>query len=137
MTRSPRHTVLVLVASLTLGACLPAIAQAELSSGGLTELASKAQQEEEAAASTTATRPANEKRASESSLPGPLVLLGVGAAVALLLGIAFVIVRDARSAAPVAEGAFASGGGSQGAEARLRKRRAKAKAARQQRKRNR
>ena len=66
------------------------------------------------------------------------MLLGVGAALVLLLGIAFVIVRDARSVAPVAEGgAVSSGGGSRNAEAQLRRRRAKAKAARQQRKRNR
>ncbi len=138
ITRSLRNTLLVLAAALAVGgACLPALAQAELSSGSLTELATKAQQEEESAAATTAKLPANEKREAESPLPGPLVLLGVGAAVALLLGIAFVIVRDARSAAPVAEGALSSGGGARSAEARLRKRRAKAKAARQQRKRNR
>ncbi len=119
------------------GVCLPAIAQAELSSGSLTELATKAQQEEEAKTATTANLPANEKRTAESPLPGPLVLLGVGAALVLLLGIAFVIMRDARSAAPVPEGGISSGGGSRNAEAQLRRRRAKAKAARQQRKRNR
>ena len=130
--------MLVGAAALVLvGACAPAIAQAELSSGSLTELATKARQEEETAASTTATVPANEKREAESALPGPLVLSGVGAAVVLLLGIAFVIVRDARSAAPVTEGGLSAGGGSRSAEARMRKRRAKAKAARQQRKRNR
>lgn len=116
---------------------MPAIARAELSSSPLGQLATKAQQEEESAAATTASEPTSEKRASESALPGPLVLLGIGAAVVLLLGIAFVIVRDARSAAPVTEGALSSGGGSRNAEARLRKRRAQAKAARRQRKRNR
>ncbi len=53
----------------------------------------------------------------------------------LLGGVAFVIVRDARSRAPVVEGAIT--GGTRNPEARLRKRRARAKAARQQRKRNR
>jgi hypothetical protein len=139
ITRSPRHTVLLLRAVLALlvaSACLPGIARAELSSGGLPGLAAKAAQEEET--KSAATTPANGRRetGTSSPLPGPLVLLGVGAAAALLLGIAFVIVRDARTVAPVVEGA-ASGGGSRNAEARLRKRRAKARAARQQRKRNR
>jgi hypothetical protein len=136
---STRHTVLVLRAVLALlvaSACLPGMARAELSSGGLSELASKAAQEEET--SSTATTPANGKQTTgtSSALPGSLVILGVGVAVALLGGIAFVIVRDARSAAPVAEGATA-GGGSRNSESRHRKRRAKAKAAKQQRKRNR
>jgi hypothetical protein len=52
----------------------------------------------------------------------------------LLGGVAFVIVRDARSVAPVVEGAT---GGTRNPEGRLRKRRAQAKAARQQRKRHR
>jgi hypothetical protein len=55
--------------------------------------------------------------------------------VALLVGIAFMILRDAHSVAPVSDGP--SGGGTRNAAARLRRRRRKAKAARQQRKRNR
>ncbi len=54
----------------------------------------------------------------------------------LLGGIAFFIVRDARSVAPVVDG-LAGAGSAQERAARLRKRRAKAKAARRQRKRNR
>jgi hypothetical protein len=57
------------------------------------------------------------------------------AGVLLLGGIAFLIVRDARSVAPVGDGLV--GGSVQDKAARQRKRRAKAKAARQQRKRNR
>jgi hypothetical protein len=53
----------------------------------------------------------------------------------LLGGIAFFIVRDARSVAPVAD--TLGGGSAQERAARMRKRRAKAKAARRQRKRNR
>jgi hypothetical protein len=57
------------------------------------------------------------------------------AAVALLAGIAYLIVRDARSVAPVGDGL--GGGSASNSAARMRKRRAKAKAARRQRKRNR
>jgi hypothetical protein len=57
--------------------------------------------------------------------------------VALLVGIAYMILRDAHSVAPVSDGALGGGGGSRNAAARLRRRRRKAKAARQQRKRNR
>jgi hypothetical protein len=63
------------------------------------------------------------------------MLLAVVAGVLVLGGIAFVIVRDARAAAPVVEGAMA--GGTRNPEGRLRKRRAQAKAARRQRKRHR
>jgi hypothetical protein len=55
----------------------------------------------------------------------------------LLIGIAFVIVRDARRVASVGDGNLASGGAARDSAARLRQRRAKAKAARRQRKRNR
>ncbi|HEY2768599.1 MAG TPA: hypothetical protein VGI76_10090 [Solirubrobacteraceae bacterium] len=128
-----RAVLVLLVASVS----LPGLAHAELSSGSLSELASKAAQEEQT--QSTATTPANGKQETEtnSSIPGTLALLGVAAIVVLLGGIAFVIVRDARSAAPVADGAASGGGGSRSPEVRLRKRRAKAKAARQQRKRNR
>jgi hypothetical protein len=53
----------------------------------------------------------------------------------LLAGIAYFIVRDARSVAPVGEGGVA-GRPAADAAATMRKRRAKAKAGRQQRKRN-
>jgi len=53
----------------------------------------------------------------------------------LLLGIAFLIVRDARRVAPASD--EMQTGGSRDPAARLRKRRAQAKAARRQRKRNR
>jgi hypothetical protein len=62
----------------------------------------------------------------------PIFIVGA----VLLGGIAFFIVRDARSVAPVGD-ALAAGGSAQDRAARLRKRRAKAKAARRQRKRNR
>jgi hypothetical protein len=74
--------------------------------------------------------------AAESSSNGNTALiLAFVAAIALLVGIAFVILRDAHSVAPVSDGP--SGGGTRDPAARMRKRRRKAKAARQQRKRNR
>ncbi len=62
-------------------------------------------------------------------------ILGLVAAGLLLGGIAFMILRDARSVAPVTEGLVT--GGTRNPEGRLRKRRAQAKAARLQRKRHR
>jgi hypothetical protein len=59
------------------------------------------------------------------------------AAVLLLIGIAFVIVRDARKVAPAGDPQLSAGVASSNWAAKQRKRRAKAKAARQQRKRNR
>jgi hypothetical protein len=74
--------------------------------------------------------------AAESSSNGNTALiLAFVAAIALLVGIAFVILRDAHSVAPVGDGP--SGGSTRDPAARMRKRRRKAKAARQQRKRNR
>jgi len=71
-------------------------------------------------------------------LESPLIWLAfVSAAVVVLAVIGFVIIRDARKAAPAEGPAFADGGGARRAAARQRKRRARAKAARQQRKRNR
>ncbi len=63
----------------------------------------------------------------------PAVVIGA----LLLMGIAFVIVRDARRVAPATEGELVEGSTPRHSEAALRKRRAKAKAARRQRKRNR
>lgn len=139
IARSLRHTSLALCVAFALllaSAGVPVLAHAELASNSLTELANKAQQEEEA--KTTATTPANGKQETSSSgIPTSIAVLGAGAMLALLGGIAFVIIRDARSVAPVAESAAGPVGGSRHSEAHMRKRRAKAKAARQQRKRNR
>jgi hypothetical protein len=79
---------------------------------------------------TTATTATQESSSGTSSSLIIALVLGV----LLLGGIAFVIVRDARSVAPVVEGAT---GGTRNPEGRLRKRRAQAKAARRQRKRHR
>jgi hypothetical protein len=89
--------------------------------------------EEETAKTTTA---ATTTTTSPSSWISTAVLVPIFIAGALLLGgIAFFIVRDARSIAPAGDGL--GGGSSSDQAARLRKRRAKAKAARRQRKRNR
>jgi hypothetical protein len=64
------------------------------------------------------------------------VLIIVIAAVALLVAIAYVIVRDARNVAPTVDPQVAEARSAHDAAATLRKRRAKAKAARRQRKQN-
>jgi hypothetical protein len=82
------------------------------------------------------TRAATATSSTESSSNGNTALIfAFVAAVALLVGIAYMILRDAHSVAPVSDGP--SGGGTRNSAARLRQRRRKAKAARQQRKRNR
>jgi len=74
--------------------------------------------------------------AAESASSGnTLLIIGLAAAVALLIGIAYMILRDARSVAPVSDGP--TGGGTRNPAGRAYRRRRKAKAARQQRKRNR
>jgi hypothetical protein len=124
-------TMSVLVGS----ALLPAVATAELGTGGgISELANKAEQEE-ATATTAAASGKQETEPGSSSIPSALLIAAVAAGALLLGGIAFVILRDARSVAPVAEGS--ASGGSRNPEARLRRRRAQAKAAKRQRKRNR
>ena len=90
--------------------------------------------EEEATTQTTATTSAT----STSSGTSTSILVPIFAVGGLLLGgIAFFIVRDARSVAPAGDGLGGTGNAAQERAVRHRKRRAKAKAARQQRKRNR
>jgi hypothetical protein len=90
-----------------------------------------------------ATKPATTPTPSQVSSSEPttnsqtVIILALVAAVLLLVGIAFVIARDARKVAPAGDPELTAGIGSRDWAARQRKRRAKAKAARQQRKRNR
>jgi hypothetical protein len=84
---------------------------------------------------TTAKKSVATQESTYSSGLSGVMILGIAAGGLLLAGIAFVIVRDARSVAPVVEGA--SMRGTRNPQARLRKRRAKAKIARQHRKKNR
>jgi len=98
------------------------------------ELLEKVQQPETTTARTASTGSTSRETPTNKSKTVVLVLV---AAVVVLAVIGFVIIRDARKAAPAEGPAFADGGGVRHAAARQRKRRAKAKAARQQRKRNR
>jgi hypothetical protein len=86
---------------------------------------------------STATAPASASTENESgfSTSNSVFVIAIVVGAALLGGIAYMIVRDARHVAPVGEGGV--GGRSAGdTAATLRKRRAKAKAGRRQRKRN-
>jgi hypothetical protein len=85
---------------------------------------------------TTATA-SHTTSSSEATNSQTVIILALVAAVLLLVGIAFVIARDARKVAPAGDPELTAGLASRDWAARQRKRRAKAKAARQQRKRNR
>ncbi len=84
--------------------------------------------------STEESPTASATSSSESGSGSTIVIVGI-AAVVLLGGISFLIVKDARKVAPEPESV--GGGLSEAKAAQMRKRRAKAKAARRQRKRNR
>jgi hypothetical protein len=90
---------------------------------------------EETKTSTTSTTTSTST--SEPTNSHTVILLVVAAAIVLLSGIAFAIVRDARRVAPATEQEMIQGSSASETAARLRKRREKAKAARKQRKRNR
>jgi hypothetical protein len=126
---------------LLLGVALAGLAAPNAMSAGLgggNLLGELAQQPETATTpkTTTATTSTGETTNSDSN-SRLLLILGVGAAVVLLGGIAFVIVRDARRVAPAGDADALERGSARDSAAQLRRRRAKAKAARQQRKRNR
>jgi hypothetical protein len=106
--------------------------------GGGNALTELTQGQTETTASTpTTTGTTSAETTNSDSNSHLMLLLGVGAAVVLLGGIAFVIVRDARRVAPAGDADSLERGSSRGSAGQLRRRRAKAKAARQQRKRNR
>ncbi len=91
-------------------------------------------------ATTTPTTPkeATASTATSNSNASSVLLLGLIAAMALIGGIGFMILRDAHRVAPVPDGQVtAQGRPAQDVATMMRKRRAKAKAARAQRKRNR
>jgi hypothetical protein len=81
---------------------------------------------------TTTATTATTETSSTTSTP---MIMAVVAMFIVLGGVAFYILRDARSVAPVVEGGMT--GGTRNPEGRLRRRRAQAKAARRQRKRHR
>jgi hypothetical protein len=119
--------VLLALASVSAPGALAAGFEGSGAGSKLTEGGSEATQTQ-----TTATTPTTET----SNSKGTILIAGV-AAVLLLSGIAFVIVRDARRVAPATADDFAESRSGHDAAVALRKRRAKAKAARKQRKRTR
>jgi hypothetical protein len=89
------------------------------------------------ATETTETSTSASTSSSEPHNSDTVLLAGLGAAAALLIGIVFLIMRDVRSVVPATDGDLLEGSTARHTEAALRKRRAKAKAARRQRRRNR
>ena len=117
-------------------ACVAIAAPSALAVEG-SSLQQLAEQESSSEPSTTSsTSSTSTTSSSEAHNSHTLILFAMGAAVVLLSGIAFVIVRDARRVAPAADGQITEARSSRDAAVLMRKRRAKAKAARQQRKRN-
>lgn len=90
-------------------------------------------EEESSSTSTTAKKTEESSTGLSSGVLIPLLIAGGG----LLVGIAFLILRDARGVTPSGDLLAAATGNAEARAARLRKRRSKAKAARQQRKHNR
>jgi hypothetical protein len=126
--------VLSLAALLTLAVTpTPAALAAGLGAGGALSELTEGSSEETTTATTAATSTTSSESGNSKSVILPAIIIGL----LLLMGIAFVIVRDARNVAPAAEGELVEGSTARHSEAALRKRRAKAKAARRQRRRNR
>jgi hypothetical protein len=127
----------VLALSLVCVACtVPAAFAAGLSgAGALSELTEGGT--ETSTAATTATATTGSTTESSNSNSRTIILVAGTAALLLLVGIAFVILRDARKVAPAGDPQLADGIASRDWAVKQRKRRAKAKAARQQRKRTR
>jgi hypothetical protein len=119
------------ILALSLGAPAATLAAAVGGSGAFSEL-TEGQTETTPTQTTTTTATTTESTSNSGSV---LVIAG-GAAALLLGGIAFLIVRDARSVAPAGDGLLGKGGSGHDTAAMMRKRRAKAKAARRQRKQN-
>jgi hypothetical protein len=120
--------------------CAPfAVAASAGSGGAFSELT---QGGKGASTGTAPTRTATTKESTASTSTSnantsSVLVLGLAAAGALIAGIAFMILRDARRVAPVPDGQLAGGRPARDVAAMMRKRRAKAKAARRQRRRNR
>jgi len=117
------------------GVSSTALAAGSIEGGtSFSELSRKAQEQEQttSTASTSAKGTAKETKNSKAT-----ILIAMAAAIILLVGIAYVIVRDARRRAPAEDPADVEARVSRDLALHQRKRRAKSKAARQQRKRNR
>ncbi len=133
VARSPAHAAKPVTGAgkTTTSTAKPSLAQTAASKKALQEAVQKALKSKTAGKTTSSTETTGGAQESKTSTP---MIMALVAGVLVLGGIAFVIVRDARSVAPVVEGAT---GGTRNPEGRLRKRRAQAKAARRQRKRHR
>jgi beta-lactamase regulating signal transducer with metallopeptidase domain len=125
-------TLLVTLAICALAS--PAALSATSTSGNAFSELTEGQSEPTKRPTSTAAHVSSSEPATNSQT---VIILALVAAVLLLVGIAFVIARDARKVAPAGDPELAAGMASRDWAARQRKRRAKAKAARQQRKRNR
>jgi ABC-type Fe3+ transport system permease subunit len=124
----------LLACALLVFAAVPAgAAAAGLGSNNSFQELTHGQNEEQ----TNTTKTTSSSSESGASVSRTLVLAAIAAAVVLLGGIGFVIVRDARRVAPATDLDVLEARSGHDAAVRLRKRRAKAKAARAQRKRNR
>jgi hypothetical protein len=119
---------------MSLALVAPASAPAALGGGNSFSELTEGKTETTPTTETTATT-ATTSTASTSNSKGTILIAGA-AALLLLCGIAFLIVRDARSVAPAGDGLLGKGGSGHDTAAMMRKRRAKAKAARRQRKQN-
>jgi hypothetical protein len=132
--RVRRSTVAACAAALLALGCAPAAVAAGLNGNkAFGELATPSAQ----TPTTTTATTRNASNTESTSSSRTLILVVAGAAVLLLTGIGFVIVRDARRVAPATEADALGGRSGRDNTARHAKRRAQAKAARQQRKRNR
>jgi hypothetical protein len=143
-----RIVPLALCAALGLALAPAAPAAAAAAAGGgnsFNELVGHAQTHETKPTTTSTGKTSTPKTAAtettSSSTSGSnsktVIWLVFGVGIALLIGIGFYIMRDARRVAPVGDGPVGEGRPARDPAARLRKRRAQSKAARQQRKRNR
>ncbi len=126
-------------ALVSAGVCVPAAVAASAGGGSpFSELTEGGKEASTSTTPTTATTESTASTATSNSNTSSVLVLGLAAAGALIAGIAFMILRDARRVAPVPDGQVTGAGRpARDAAATMRKRRAKAKAARRQRKRNR
>jgi hypothetical protein len=137
---SPGPALRVLLAAMLAAALLSltvaAGARATSVEGGnaFNELSQKAQEEPSSTATQTTTASGETKAVTNGS---KTILIGIGAAILLLLSVAYVIVRDAKRVAPAGDEEYLERRASRDNAVRLANRRSKAKAARAQRKRNR
>lgn len=138
----PRPGLSLLVAALLLACCCalaaPGARAASIEGGNsFSELSQKAQEQETSTSEEKTTTTGSETGKESSSTGKGTIFIGAGAALVLLLGIAYVIVRDARRVAPAGAEDIDDGPRGRDPAVQMRKRRAKARAAKKQRKKNR